>query len=156
MWNRPLSRRGLAAFTLSAAVFLGSCEDDPIEGGDEEPEVGGFIITSGTTELYSYTDATAGDPDTLQLSSGTAYPIMIQWLDDDGDETTLEAGLSLEIEFGSAGAATFTPIGEQGGTLTAAVTGATPIIGTMRVRLFHEEEGHYDFTSVFFPVQVSP
>lgn len=156
MWHGTLSRRGLAAFSLSAAVVLGGCEGEPIEGVDEEPEVGGFIITSGITDLYTYTESSAGDPDTLQLSSGTAYPITIQWLDDDGAATTLEEGLSLHVDFGTPGVVTFASTGDLAGTLTAAVTAGTPLATTMRVRLFHEEEGHYDFTSVFFPVQVSP
>src|SRR5687767_1589352 len=94
------SRRGMAALTLSAALVLGGCEDEPIVGDDPEPEVGGFVITSGSSELYTYTEASASEPDTLELASGIAYPITIQWLDEDGEETTLEEGLSLEIDFG--------------------------------------------------------
>lgn len=155
MWKGTQTRRGLAAFMLTTAVLLGGCEDDPIDGGEEEPEVGGFIMTSGGDELYRYTDEQATQPDTLFLTSGQTYEVSIEWLDFDGDPTTLEEGLVLEVEIGVAGMLTAATTGDASATLVAATVGA-PTLTTMLVRLFHTEEQHDDFTSVFFPVEISP
>lgn len=156
MLSRTPTRRGLAAYMLVLAVVLGGCEDDPLmDDHDDEPEVGGFVMTSGSVELYRYTDADATQPDTLFLSSDQTYAIEVQWLDDQGAPTELEEGLDLRVEVTNPGIATFTVTGAAGGTLVAGSV-LQPVTTSMRVQLWHEEEGHEDFTSLFFPVKVSP
>lgn len=149
------TRRGLAACTLMLAVTLGGCEDDPVTAAEIEPEVRGFVMTSGSVELYRYTDADAAQPDTLFLSSDQTYDVEVQWLDEEGQATELEAGLDLRVEVTNPGIAAFTVTGAASGTLVVASV-LQPLTTSMRVQLWHEEEGHDDFTSLFFPVKVSP
>ena len=156
MPSRTPTRRGLAAYMLVLAVVLGGCEDDPIaEDQDDEPEVGGFVLTSGSVELYRYTDADAAQPDTLFLSSDQTYAVEVQWLDDEGAPTTLEDGLELRAEVTQPGLAAFTVTGAASGTLVTAPV-LQPVTTSMRVQLWHEAEQHEDFQSLFFPVKVSP
>lgn len=150
------TRRGLAASMLLLAVVLGGCEDDPIaDDHDDEPEVGGFVLTSGTVELYRYTDADAAQPDTLFLTSGQTYDVVVHWLDHDGAPTELEEGLELRVEVAHPAIATFTVTGAASGTLVAGSV-LQPVATSMRVQLWHEAEQHEDFESLFFPVKVSP
>ena len=162
MPSKTSNRRGLAALALLSATVLAGCEGDPITGDhDDEPDVGGFVIRAGqlpgggSVELYRYTDEDAAQPDTLFLESATTYDIDFDWLDHDGEPTTLEAGLATEVEVTQPGIATFTATGASSGTLVTP-TVASSVTTSMRVRLWHEEEGHHDYESVYFPVKVSP
>ncbi|HUF14096.1 MAG TPA: hypothetical protein VMN78_13410 [Longimicrobiales bacterium] len=155
MWKGTKTRRGLAAFMLTTAVVLGGCDDDPITGGDEEPDVGGFAMTSGSTELYRYTDEDAAQPDTLFLTSGQTYEVEVEWLDPNGDPIELGEEFELRVQALHPGIASFTVTGAATGTIVAASV-SSPVSTAMQVTLWHTVEEHPDFDSVFFPVKVSP
>jgi hypothetical protein len=138
--------RLLRAAILAPAFVLAACSDDPVrvddhDHGEEVEAVRLFVTRPGDTE-YSVELEPAATPHDISIDYGD-NAIRVQWLDHDGNVVGgLDQEFRLELTNLPAGY-TFARTGKFTGTLNVS---PSPASGTTLIDLFHEEEGHGDFS----------
>lgn len=157
MTKDMLARSRFVALALAGTVALGACDDDPVGLDDHADPHGVELVLNGVT-IASY-DADTGWTGELEVEVGeeTAH-IDVRFVDEDGDEITLDDDVYLEVEIEDEDIAEFeqdTP-GEFGGHLHGVAQGETDAV----FRLMHGAvgSGHADFvtTAVHVHVELPP
>lgn len=157
MTKDMLSLSRFVALAVAGSVALGACGDDPV-GLDEHSDPHGIELVLNGVTIASY-DADTGWTGELEVEVGeeTAH-IDVRFVDEDGDEITLDDDVYLEVEIEDEDIAEFeqdTP-GEFGGHLHGVAQGETDAV----FRLMHGAvgSGHADFvtTAVHVHVELPP
>ena len=148
-------RNPVMALALTGAVALGACGDDPVGLDDDHSDPHGVELVLNGVVVASY-DADAGWTGELEVMEGeeTAH-IDVRFVDEEGDEITLEDDVYLLVEIEDEAVAEFeqdTP-GEFGGHLHGVAAGDTDAVFS----LMHGAvgDGHPDFVTTAVQVHVN-
>lgn len=121
---------------LTALALMTACDDDPIAPTDPADAVVAVRLTIGTETV----EIPEGQGGTSEIPLGSTN-VSTQFLDEDGAVVAgLEDEFELRIESDDESIVTFTSTGTFTGTLNGESAGTTSV----KVQLFHVEEGHED------------
>lgn len=144
-------RKAVLALSMSAAVGLAACGDDPVSSHDEEGHgdgVEGVQLWLSGSKIASYDGDTKVWTGELEVEEGeeTAH-IDVRFVDHDGTEVEMDSDYYLEVDVEDEAIAEFeqdTP-GEFGGHLHGVSEGETDVV----FKLMHGAvgSGHADFVT---------
>ena len=143
------SRKAVLALSMSAAVGLAACSDDPMAHEEEHgDEVEGVQLWLSGSMIASYDGDTQAWTGELEVEEGeeTAH-IDVRFVNHDGTEVELDSDFFLEVDVENEAIAEFeqdTP-GEFGGHLHGVSEGETDVV----FKLMHGAvgSGHADFVT---------
>lgn len=152
MFNKITS---LFLLVFSMSLFLVSCDDsDPVAPSEEHFEAAGFMIKNETGDIIFKTlkgqiDNSVSTVFSIALSDGLGQ-YEIEFLDEEGNNIGEpdETGTSLLIDIEGIELATIL-IDMWGFSLTPTQIGTT----NFRIQILHE--GHPDFTSPYYPLEIN-
>ena len=154
--NRVTTWGRICTALLVGGIFaVAACDDDPAQVDDHIEEAAGILIRAAAGDtLFMHLDADPFPPAPhFTLSQGTDTEVDMFFVDEHGDIIDTQGGaeeFGLEVTTGDDAILMWTPSSPDGfaGTLAAGAVGST----TITLDLLHE--GHSDYTSPDFTVDV--